>query len=133
MGNSVCSRFESEGVACPPKLFRGVFTTAAVDNIDYNPSSVIAQGAFHGTGISLFQHPTSEAPGAEWEMVSIENQPSRTKRLARIPDSYTTVLPVILPKNEPEVPALQGPFVRTCPGMEIAFSLEYKWLEHVRD
>ena len=43
------------------------------------------------------------------------------------------ILPVILPKNNPEVPPLQGPFARTCPGMETAFSLEYKWLEHVRD
>jgi len=63
MGNSVCARFESEGVVCPPKLLKGVFTTAAVDNIDHNPSCVTAQGAFHGTGISLFQHPTSDAPG----------------------------------------------------------------------
>ncbi|CAH3023090.1 unnamed protein product [Porites evermanni] len=53
-GNSVCARFESEGVVCPPKLNKGVFTTAAMDNIDHNPSSTTAQGAFHGTGISLF-------------------------------------------------------------------------------
>ena len=66
-------------------------------------------------------------------MVSIDNQPSKTKRLARRPDSYTAVRPVILPKNEPDVPPLQGPFVRICPGIKEAFSLEYKWLEHVRD
>ena len=133
MGNSVCARFESEGVVCPPKLLKGVFTTAAVDNIDHNPSSVTAQGAFHGTGISLFQHPTSDAPGEEREVVSIDNHPSKTKRLACLPDSYTAVRPVILPKNEPDVPPLQGPFVRICSGMKEAFSLEYKWLEHVRD
>ena len=133
MGNSVCARFESEGVVCPPKLLKGVFTTAAVDNIDQNPSSVTAQGAFHGTGISLFQLPTSDAPGEEREVVSIDNQPSKTKCLARLPDSYTAVRPVILPKNEPDVPPLQGPFVRFCPGMKEAFSLEYKWVEHVRD
>ena len=132
-GNSVCARFESEGVVCPPKLLKGVFTTAAVDNIDHNPSSVTAQGAFHGTGTSLFQHPTSDAPGEEREMVSIENQPSKTKRLARLPDSYTAVRPVILPKKEPDVPPLQGSFVSICPGMKEAFSLEYKWLQHVRD
>ena len=65
--------------------------------------------------------------------MSIDNQPSKTKRLARLPDSYTAVRPVILPKNEPDVPPLQGPFIRICPGMKEAFSLEYKWLEHVRD
>ena len=134
MGNSVCACFESEGVICPPKLLKGVFTTAAVDNIDHKTSSVTAQGAFPGTGISLLQHPTSfSAPGEEREVMSIDNQPSKTKRLARLPDYYTAVRPVILPKNEPDVSPLQGPFERICPGMKEAFSLEYKWLEHVRD
>ena len=133
MGNSVCARFESEGVVCPPKRLKGVFTTAAVDNIDQNPSSETAQGAFHGTGISLFQHPSSDAPGEEREVLSIENQPLKTKRLARPPDSYTAVRPVILPRSEPAVPHLQGSFVRICLGMEEAFSLEYKWLQNVGD
>ena len=34
------------------------FTTAAVDNLDHNPSSPTAHDAFHGTGISLFQRAT---------------------------------------------------------------------------
>ena len=63
MGNSVCARFESEGFFCQTKLLKGVFTTAAVDNIDHSPSSVTAQGAFDGTGISLFRHPTFDVPG----------------------------------------------------------------------
>ena len=117
----------------PTQAFTGVFTTAAVDNSDQNPSSVTAQGAFHGTGISLFQHPSSDAPGEEQEVLSIENQPSKTKRLARLPDSYTAVRPVILPRSEPAVPPLQGSFVRICPGMEEAFSLEYKSLQNVGD
>ena len=91
-----------------------------------------AQGAFHATGISLFQHPSSDAPGEEREVLSIENQPSK-KRLARLPDSYTAVRPVILPRSQPAVPPLQGPFVRICPGIEEAFSLEYKWLQNVGD
>ena len=65
MEKRVCARFEPEGVFRPPRLLRGDFKTVAVDNIDHNPSSVTAQGAFHGTGISLFQHPTSDAPGQE--------------------------------------------------------------------
>ena len=135
MGNSACARFESEGVICPLKLRKGVFTTSAVDNIDHNPSSVTVQGAFHGTGISLFQHPTIEASGEEREVINIiANQPSKkTKRLGQLLVSYTTVPPVILPKNQPAVPPLQGPFVSSCRIMEEAFSIEHKWLEHVRD
>ena len=33
-----------------------LFTTAAVDNIDRNPSSTTAKHLFHGTSISLLQH-----------------------------------------------------------------------------
>ena len=50
---------------CPPKLRRGLFTTSAVDNIDHNPSSSTARGAFHGTGISLFQHPSKDVSGED--------------------------------------------------------------------
>ena len=32
-------QFHIEQVVCPPKLCGGVFTSAAVDNIDHNPSS----------------------------------------------------------------------------------------------
>jgi len=63
MGNKVCARYESEGVVCPPKLKKRVFTTAAVDNIDHNPSSSTAQGAFHGTGISLCKHSSADTRG----------------------------------------------------------------------
>ena len=37
--NSVIERYEREGVLCPSKLRGELFTTAAVDNIDHNPSS----------------------------------------------------------------------------------------------
>ena len=33
--NSVCSRFEQDGVVCPPKLHEDLFTTGALDNIDH--------------------------------------------------------------------------------------------------
>ena len=118
-----------------PKLRNEVFMTAAVDNIDHNPSYVTAQGAFHRTGISLFQRPTTEVSGEEREVINIiANQPSKTtKRPAQRPVTYTTVPPVILPKNQPAVPPLQGPFVSSCRIMEEAFSIEHKWLEYVRD
>ena len=63
MGNSVCSQYEIDKVVCPPSLKKNVFTTSALDNIDHNPSSTTAQGSLHGTGISLFQHPTLHEPG----------------------------------------------------------------------
>jgi len=55
LANSVCNQYNVDNVVCPQKLHGDLFTTAAVDNIDHNPSSTTAKDSFHGTGISLFQ------------------------------------------------------------------------------
>ena len=39
MANSVCEKFDEEGLVCSPSLRKVVFTIFAVDNIDHNPSS----------------------------------------------------------------------------------------------
>jgi hypothetical protein len=69
LGEAAVERFVSEGVVCPPKLRQGVFTTAAVDNIDHNPSSTTSKSFFHGTGISIFQHPADENDGVERDVM----------------------------------------------------------------
>ncbi|VDI15847.1 Hypothetical predicted protein [Mytilus galloprovincialis] len=47
-----------------PAFIKGqMFTTAAVDNIDHNPSSTTSKSSFHGTGISIFQHPIKDNIG----------------------------------------------------------------------
>jgi hypothetical protein len=56
----LCKVFQEKGVVCPPTLKNGIFTIAAIDNIDHNPSS--ATEAFHDTNISIFQHPEEEHP-----------------------------------------------------------------------
>jgi len=63
IANSIIARYEREAILCPSKLRKRFFTTAAVDNIDHNPSSTTSQDSFHGTAISLVQHPTSEVKG----------------------------------------------------------------------
>ena len=63
MGNTVCKMYESENVVCPPTMHGNLFTTAAVDNIDHNPSSTTAKHSFHGTSISLLPHKTSQDDG----------------------------------------------------------------------
>ena len=39
MGDRACKQFHNDRVVCPSRLHGSVFTTSAVDNIDYNPSS----------------------------------------------------------------------------------------------
>ena len=58
LGNGVRERFEREKVVCPPKLCGGIFTTAAVDNIDHNPSSTTSKDSFYG--ISDLPFPASQ-------------------------------------------------------------------------
>ena len=65
LANSVTAYFEKEGVLCPPKPRKDVFTTSAIDNIDHNPSSTTTSDPFHGTAISLVQHPTATIKGTE--------------------------------------------------------------------
>lgn len=35
LANSVTAHLEQDGVVCPPKLRKDVFTTAGIDNIDH--------------------------------------------------------------------------------------------------
>ena len=63
LATAVCMDFEEKGVVVPAQLRRGLFTIGALYNIDHNPSSTTAQGSFHGTGIRLFQFPTSTNVG----------------------------------------------------------------------
>ena len=63
--NGVCRQFTVDDVVCPPTPRKGLFKTAAVDNIDSNPSSATAKDSFHGTGISMLQHPTRQFSGHE--------------------------------------------------------------------
>lgn len=57
----LCKHFQETGIVYPPNLERGIFTTGAIDNIDQNPSSNTAKESFHGTTISVFQHPNKNS------------------------------------------------------------------------
>ena len=56
MGNKAIEVFQKEDVVSPLNLRRDLFTTAATDNLDVNPSSANAMSAFHGTATSFNQH-----------------------------------------------------------------------------
>ena len=89
LGTAVCSRFQQDGVVCTLNLNCGHFTVGALDNIDYNPSSTTAQGPFHGTGISLFQFPSSSVGGAQSRPpIAL---PQGSERNIQLPESSTTV------------------------------------------
>ena len=52
----LCAKYIKENIVCPPAVQKGLFTTAATDNIDHDPSSTGTKSSFHGTSTSIFQH-----------------------------------------------------------------------------
>ena len=112
--NSVIDRYDRDGVVCPSKLRDGIFTTAAVDNIDHNPSSTSSHDSFHGTAISLVQHPTTEKLGTERATnVFDPGKSSTSKKIASLLSYYTEVPPLTLPSSDIVVPNTGARLVST--------------------
>lgn len=109
IANGVCQRFRLDNIVCPPKMRTGLFTTAAVDNIDHNPSSGTSQGSFHGTGISLIQHPTLECVGSDRGIPVINQSYPSTRSIMPLPQAYTHVPPVALIRKPFTAPPVNGP------------------------
>ena len=72
LGEAVVRQYVEDGVVCPPSMRKRLFTTAAVDNTDHNPTSTTASSSFHGTSISLFQHPSEENNGEEHPRLNVQ-------------------------------------------------------------
>ena len=86
----MCKLFQQDQVVCPPKLQNNLFTTAAVDNIDHNPSSTTTTDSYHGTGISLFQHSVAYNEGVSRDIVAIETT-TTSKAIDSVPQSFSTI------------------------------------------
>ena len=103
LGNEVCRHYTEESAVCPSSLRLHLFTTAAVDNIDHNPTSTTAQDSFHETGISLFQHHTAENPGTTRAPIDISHAVSSSKSVCQLLEAYKEVAPVIAPTKHLQV------------------------------
>ena len=93
MANSVCEQFHLEQVVCPPSMRGKVFTTAAIDDIDHKPSSKTAKSSFHGTAISLIQHPSFTGEGVDRTIVVTGDLGMQARSLAIC---HTTTLTSLL-------------------------------------
>ncbi|MES9882849.1 MAG: hypothetical protein ABW185_18430 [Sedimenticola sp.] len=128
LANSAISHFERVGSVCPPTLNTGVFTTSAVDNIDHDPSATSAHGSFHGTGISLFQHPDSETCGVKQTRVF---DTSHSKKVQKLPMSYTFVPAISVKKGDPPVPEVSGLDHSGCSLVTEAVAEETSWCARI--
>ena len=102
------NHYHQSQVVCPPNLCESLFTIAAFDNIDHNPTSTTAADALHGTRISLFQHPNSYGWHEHREYPTLA-QKSTSKKLSDLPQSYTTVCPLMPMKKDTTFPKVDGP------------------------
>ena len=126
--HSVSNSIMMELYAHAPKLRSSLFTTAAVDNIDYNPSSATAKDSFHGTGISIIQHPSHAFQGHCRDGLVL-NQNS-TSSVATLPPVYTNVLPTSIKSKEFKVPMVDGLVMPTTfQTVAAAKEAEVEWLQ----
>ncbi len=131
LGNAVCERYEQNGTVCPPNLRGQVFITAIVDNIDHNTSSTNATGSFHGTSISVIQHPSNSEEGHDMEQI-ILRESSSEKCIKPLPASYTSVPSVVSKSdNPPESPVSESMMVRNQGNIADVISKEVEWLEEI--
>ena len=126
ISTAICERFQNDDVVCPAKLRGDVFTTAAVDNIDHKPSSTTSKGSLYGTAISLFQHPAADNLGTEREVICISENVKRDN-IKPLPERYSVVPPVILPKEPAAVPAMDGPLISDSTYFSDAHELAYRY------
>ena len=95
----LCKEYEKEGGVRPKQLHKETFTSAAIDNIDSNPSSNTAIKSFHGTSISVFQHPDTEILDQPFQL----DKSIFPNKKINLPFSYTNILPSKGGKPEPTV------------------------------
>ena len=77
----------------------GLFTTAAIDNIDNTPASTTATDAFHGTSISIFQHQEEEQIE---KVFTLDRKIDKMNIPLELPESFTAISPAkTLPSEYP--------------------------------
>ena len=132
LGSNVCEQFHREHVVCPPKLKHKVFTCAAVDNVDHNPTSSTSKVPFHGTSISLMQHPSHNGARVDRSISTPERSVGvGSKSVGSLPHFYTDVPPVNSSiKNSPVLVSSVTSLKRD--GFKQQAENDYLWLDHTR-
>ena len=137
VGNSACRRFEQEGVVCPSKLRKELFTTAAIDNIDHNPSSNTAQGKERFMELpSRFSQNMDTTNLCQERNITVKECGGQlsTKSVRPLPNWYTDVPPCIMRKAaenipKPSISQKEQGFVE----FKKAKREEYTWLKTVEE
>lgn len=125
--NKICDLYSEDNRICPPNLELNVFTTSAIDNIDHNPSSNGAQYSFHGTGISLIQHPTTKS--LRKTQLTLTKEDFQPKPIC-LPQNYYDI--EYLPDESGEVPLVEMEWSADNSGLNALNSVQ-DWLSSSND
>ena len=108
LGNAIGAFYKETNNVCLLKFRNGLFTTGCVDNINHNPSLHTAKDSFHGTAITLTQHPKENRSGENCAMTKIDPNIIKQKKLLELPKLYTEIRPIALKVNDFHVPKING-------------------------
>ena len=104
LAQNLCKQFREENIVCLPSLRKELYTVAAIDSIDHNPSSTTATGSLHGTAIIIMQHVKMENPG---ETTDIQFHKGRFENEPFLPDDFAIVPAVSLSHADVSVPKVE--------------------------
>ena len=132
IANAVIDQYEDDGVVCPTILKEGLFTTGNLDNLDHNPTSTLAQTAFHGTALSMTQHVTDESVGLErhWNRPLLHEGIEKSKTIKPLMESYCEIPPAALPVDKPPPQNTSGNATPQCARLE-SDEAQVSWLREV--
>jgi hypothetical protein len=125
--NAKCKSYEQIGHVIPSCLSEGVFTTAAIDNIDHNPSSTTSTDSFHGSSVTIIQHPDTPKPISK--STSGELLWSR-KVNSKLPDTYTALPATGNVVSEPPMTTVNASPIASEP---ITIEQLTPWLNYVQE
>ena len=89
LAQNVSEEYNAKGNVIPPQFHKNIFTSAAIDNFDYNLKSSTASTSIHWTGISIFHHLEEVVTIALFRFESH----CASRENVHLPSSYTDVQP----------------------------------------
>ena len=129
LGDAAVGKYTEEGVGCPSILRKQIFTTAAMDNIDHNPTANTATTSFHGTSIFLFQYPMEGDEGEKRELFHIRDR--SVKKVPELPETFTNNHPAAFTSKNPLPPKMEHPTSIKTDQACLKPADEVEWLDKV--
>ena len=129
LGHAAVGKYIEEGVVCPSILRKRLFTTAAMDNIDHNPTATTATTSFHGTSMSLFQYPTQADEGEKREPFQVRDV--SVKKVPELPETFTNIHPAAFTSKNPSPTRVDNPTNIETDQACLKLADEIEWIDKV--